>query len=71
MIFERARARADSSSAQAFGSALEILTLYAQRPIVDKQARYRMIHPSAEAFASMATDMPCEFVLLPVEESGD
>ncbi|BGP36017.1 Multidrug resistance protein [Rhodotorula toruloides] len=42
----------------AFGSALEILTLYAQRPIVDKQARYRMIHPSAEAFASMATDMP-------------
>ncbi|GAA6042699.1 hypothetical protein JCM8097_003753 [Rhodosporidiobolus ruineniae] len=42
----------------AFGSALEILTLYAQRPIVDKQARYAFTHPSAEAFASMATDLP-------------
>ncbi|TNY20426.1 xenobiotic-transporting ATPase [Rhodotorula diobovata] len=42
----------------AFGSALEILTLYAQRPIVDKQARYAFYHPSAEAFASMATDLP-------------
>ncbi|GAA5999769.1 hypothetical protein JCM10207_005901 [Rhodosporidiobolus poonsookiae] len=42
----------------AFGSALEILTLYAQRPIVDKQARYAFVHPSAEAFASMATDLP-------------
>lgn len=42
----------------AFGSALEILTLYAQRPIVEKHARYALYHPSAEAFASMLTDMP-------------
>ncbi|GAA5847250.1 hypothetical protein JCM9279_006157 [Rhodotorula babjevae] len=42
----------------AFGSALEILTLYSQRPIVDKQSRYAFYHPSAEAFASMATDLP-------------
>lgn len=42
----------------AFGAALEILTLYAQRPIVEKQSRYAMYHPSAEAFASMLTDMP-------------
>lgn len=42
----------------AFGSALEILTLYAQRPIVEKHDRYAMYHPSAEAFASMLTDMP-------------
>lgn len=42
----------------AFGSALEILTLYAQRPIVEKHARYAFYHPSAEAFASMLTDMP-------------
>ncbi|CCG83334.1 ABC transporter CDR4 [Taphrina deformans PYCC 5710] len=42
----------------AFGSALEILTLYAQRAIVEKQARYAFYHPSAEAFASMLTDMP-------------
>lgn len=42
----------------AFGSALEILTLYAQRPIVEKHKRYAFYHPSAEAFASMLTDMP-------------
>ncbi|KAF1820072.1 ATP-binding cassette multidrug transporter [Dissoconium aciculare CBS 342.82] len=42
----------------AFGSALEILTLYAQRPIVEKQDRYALYHPSAEAFASMLTDLP-------------
>ena len=42
----------------AFGSALEILTLYAQRPIVEKHSRYALYHPSAEAVASMLTDMP-------------
>ncbi|KAF1353963.1 ABC-2 type transporter-domain-containing protein [Delphinella strobiligena] len=42
----------------AFGSALEILTLYAQRPIVEKHARYALYHPSAEAYASMLTDIP-------------
>ena len=42
----------------AFGSALEILTLYAQRPIVEKQNRYAFYHPSAEAFASMLVDIP-------------
>jgi ABC-type multidrug transport system ATPase subunit len=42
----------------AFGSALEILTLYAQRLIVEKHDRYALYHPSAEAFASMLTDVP-------------
>lgn len=42
----------------AFGSALEILALYAQRSIVSKHTRYALYHPSAEAFASMLTDMP-------------
>ncbi|EOD52405.1 putative abc transporter cdr4 protein [Neofusicoccum parvum UCRNP2] len=42
----------------AFGSALEILTLYAQRPIVEKHTRYALYHPSAEAIASMLTDIP-------------
>lgn len=42
----------------AFSSALEILTLYAQRPIVEKHQRYALYHPSAEAFASMLTDLP-------------
>ncbi|KAJ5569558.1 uncharacterized protein N7459_008988 [Penicillium hispanicum] len=42
----------------AFSSALEILTLYAQRAIVEKHARYALYHPSAEAFASILTGMP-------------
>ncbi|KAL2831875.1 ABC-2 type transporter-domain-containing protein [Aspergillus pseudoustus] len=42
----------------ALSSALEILTLYAQRPIVEKQARYAFYHPFAEAIASMLCDVP-------------
>ncbi|KAF1982045.1 hypothetical protein K402DRAFT_341217 [Aulographum hederae CBS 113979] len=47
-----------------FASALEvpnveqILTLYAQRPIVEKQAKYAFYHPFAEAIASMICDLP-------------
>ena len=43
-----------------FASALEILVLYAQRPIVEKHTRYAFYHPSAEAFASMLTDIPAK-----------
>jgi len=46
----------------AFASALEILTLYAQRPIVEKHSRYAFYHPSAEALASILTDMPYKIV---------
>ncbi|GAB0134009.1 ZEB2-regulated ABC transporter 1 [Epichloe bromicola] len=46
----------------AFASALEILTLYAQRPIVEKHSRYALYHPSAEAVASMLCDMPYKIV---------
>lgn len=42
----------------AFSSMLEILTLYAQRPIVEKQSRYAFYHPSAEAYASVLVDLP-------------
>ncbi|KAI9927870.1 hypothetical protein ASPWEDRAFT_157610 [Aspergillus wentii DTO 134E9] len=42
----------------AFSSALEILILYAQRPIVEKQSRFAFYHPFTEAFASMLCDMP-------------
>ena len=42
----------------AFASSLEILTLYAQRPIVEKQAKYAFYHPFAEAVASMICDLP-------------
>ncbi|KAF3390297.1 Multidrug resistance protein CDR1 [Penicillium rolfsii] len=42
----------------AFASALEILTLYAQRPIVEKQSRFAFYHPFTEAVASMVCDLP-------------
>ncbi|KAL1880537.1 hypothetical protein VTK73DRAFT_5550 [Phialemonium thermophilum] len=42
----------------AFGSILEVLSLYAKRKIVEKHARYALYHPSAEAFASMIVDLP-------------
>lgn len=46
----------------AFSSALEILILYAQRPIVEKHTRYALYHASAEAFASALCDMPYKIV---------
>nr|A0A2U8U2K9.1 RecName: Full=ABC transporter asL7; AltName: Full=Xenovulene A biosynthesis cluster protein L7 [Sarocladium sp. 'schorii']AWM95783.1 ABC transporter [Sarocladium sp. 'schorii'] len=42
----------------AFASVLEVMTLYAQRPIVEKQARYAFYHPSAEAYSSVLMDLP-------------
>ncbi|SPO03131.1 probable ABC1 transport protein [Cephalotrichum gorgonifer] len=42
----------------AFSSALEILTQYSQRPIVEKHQRYGFYHSSAEAFSSILVDMP-------------
>ena len=42
----------------ALSNVLEILTLYSQRPIVEKQSRYAFYHPSCEAIASMLTDFP-------------
>lgn len=38
--------------------AMQILTLYAQRPIVEKHSRYALYHPAAEAVASMLCDLP-------------
>ncbi|BCR83618.1 putative ABC multidrug transporter [Aspergillus chevalieri] len=46
----------------AFGSILEIMTLYAKRKIVEKHSRYAFYHPSAEAFASMIVDLPYKIV---------
>ncbi|QSZ36093.1 hypothetical protein DSL72_007218 [Monilinia vaccinii-corymbosi] len=46
----------------AFQSALEILTLYAQRPIVEKHTKYAFYHPIAEACASMLCDIPNKVV---------
>ncbi|KAG9770930.1 pleiotropic drug resistance protein, ABC superfamily, partial [Aureobasidium melanogenum] len=42
----------------AFASILEVMMLYAERPIVEKQARYAFYRPSAEAYASVLVDLP-------------
>lgn len=41
-----------------FSCALEVMTLYAQRPMVEKHARYAFYHPSAESYSSILVDMP-------------
>ncbi|KAH7017092.1 ABC-2 type transporter [Ilyonectria destructans] len=46
----------------AFGSILEILTLYSKRKIVEKHARYALYHPSAEALSAMIMDLPYKVV---------
>lgn len=42
----------------ALGCGLEMLTLYAQRGIIEKHSRYALYHPSAEAISSMLMDLP-------------
>lgn len=45
-----------------FSSMLEILTLYAQRPIVEKHSQYALYHPFSEAVASMICDLPAKIL---------
>ncbi|KAK9464577.1 ABC-2 type transporter-domain-containing protein [Lipomyces arxii] len=47
----------------AFASALEILQLYTQRPIVEKHTRYAYYHPFAEAVSSMICDLPLKILV--------
>ncbi|KAA8651385.1 ABC drug exporter AbcA [Aspergillus tanneri] len=42
----------------ALGCGLEMLTLYAQRGIIEKHSRYALYHPSAEAISSIIMDLP-------------
>ncbi|GAQ40768.1 hypothetical protein AtubIFM56815_010776 [Aspergillus tubingensis] len=46
-----------------FASALEILTLWQQRPIVEKHDKYALYHPSAEAISSMIVDLPSKAIV--------
>lgn len=43
-------------------AALEVLTLYSKRKIVEKHARYALYHPSMESLASIAMDIPFKLV---------
>lgn len=57
-FFARSTALFFSVVINSFSSFLEVLTQYAQRPIVEKQSRYGFYHASAEAFASVIMDLP-------------
>lgn len=47
----------------AFASSLEILTLWQQRPIVEKHYKYALYHPSAEAISSYIVELPSKFMV--------
>lgn len=47
----------------AFASALEIMTLWQQRPIVEKHDKYALYHPSAEAISSMIVELPSKMIV--------
>jgi len=42
-------------------SITEINSLYDQRPIIEKQASYAFVHPFAEAFGGIVSDIPVKF----------
>lgn len=44
----------------AFSSLLEIFSLYEARPITEKHKRYSLYHPSAEALASVISEIPAK-----------
>ncbi|KAI1071723.1 hypothetical protein LB507_004946 [Fusarium sp. FIESC RH6] len=46
----------------AFASQLEVLTVYAERPVVEKHNRYAFYHQSAQAIASYIIDLPYKTV---------
>ncbi|KAJ9156438.1 Multidrug resistance protein cdr1 [Pleurostoma richardsiae] len=46
----------------ALNSALEILSLYVQRPIVEKHSRYALYQPLSEAIASAICEMPSKIL---------
>lgn len=47
----------------ALASLAEITTLYAQRPIVSKQASYAFYHPGTEALAGIVLDIPVKLIV--------
>lgn len=47
----------------AFASMLEIMTLWKQRPVVEKHDKYALYHPSVEAISSLVVDMPAKIIV--------
>ncbi|KAK8050931.1 hypothetical protein PG993_002316 [Apiospora rasikravindrae] len=46
----------------AFSPAFEVLTMWAQRPIVEKHDRYALYHPYVDGIASILSDLPAKLV---------
>lgn len=46
----------------AFSSLLEIFSLFEARPITEKHRTYSLYHPSADAFASMLSEVPAKLI---------
>jgi ABC-type multidrug transport system ATPase subunit len=42
----------------------EIMQLYAQRPVIEKQAGYAFVHPFTEALSSIVVDLPIKLIRL-------
>ena len=47
----------------AFSSLLEILSLYEARPIVEKHRKYALYRPSADALASIISELPVKLLM--------
>ncbi|CAI5758794.1 unnamed protein product [Candida verbasci] len=47
----------------AFASLLEIMALFEARPIVEKHKKYALYRPSADALASIVTELPVKFLM--------
>lgn len=47
----------------AFSSLLEIFSLYEARPITEKHRTYSLYHPSADAFASVLSEIPSKLII--------
>ncbi|AJT75484.1 Pdr5p [Saccharomyces cerevisiae YJM428] len=47
----------------AFSSVLEIFSLYEVRPITEKHRTYSLYHPSADAFASIISEIPTKLII--------
>ncbi|GMM37873.1 ATP-binding cassette multidrug transporter [Saccharomycopsis crataegensis] len=47
----------------AFGSLLEIFSLFEARPIIEKHKTYGLYHPSADALASIITELPTKIFI--------
>ncbi|EER38850.1 ABC drug exporter AbcA [Histoplasma capsulatum H143] len=57
-FYYRAGAIFFSLLSNAFGSQLEVLTIYDERPVVEKQNRFAFYHYSSQAIASYLIDLP-------------